>query len=143
MRRFIALLLVLFISVSFVACTTDLKDSTNTTKDPILQAQEKLVEAYNLYSEDMPKGWITLASDEMSITVEKQGTYAVSPSLFTSRNNGIKNINKHLGFSLALWDKMDATVETDGMLKQTSEEYTVSWRFVKNKGLVVIYEVNP
>lgn len=52
----------------------------------------------------------------------------------------VKDINKALGFSDSLWEKMGQTRALDGTLTDENDDFTVSWSYHPNKGMSVIYE---
>ncbi len=53
----------------------------------------------------------------------------------------VKEINKELGFSDALFEKMNTTNAIDGTQNDSNDKYTVSWSYSPSKGLEVLYEV--
>ena len=54
--------------------------------------------------------------------------------------NSIEKINKKLGFSDSVYQKMLQTRSLDGRLSEANKKYTVSWTYHPDNGLEVIYE---
>jgi len=54
--------------------------------------------------------------------------------------NKIKDVNKDLGFTDALYQKMITTRAIDGRQKDESSKAKVSWTYHPDKGLEVLYE---
>lgn len=53
---------------------------------------------------------------------------------------GIKFVNKELGFSYALYEKIANTTSMMGMRTESNEKFIVSWSYSSTNGLKVIYE---
>lgn len=53
---------------------------------------------------------------------------------------GIKYVNKELGFSDAVWQKMMQTTSLMGRQSDENEKYRVSWSYHPDHGLEVMYE---
>lgn len=57
-------------------------------------------------------------------------------------DDAIQAINKELGFSDSLWNKMCTTTSNDGRQTDSNDKVTVSWKYHPNRGLSVTYEIN-
>jgi len=54
----------------------------------------------------------------------------------------LKHINKELGFSPALYEKMTKTTEEMGVQTDSNEKFEVTWSYSSESGLYIIYERN-
>ena len=82
-------------------------------------------------------------------TISKDGKTMVLDTNPTDTENGdlkivytaIAEVNKKLGFSDAVLQKMSATRAIDGLLEETSGNITVSWMYHPDRGLEAIYSI--
>jgi hypothetical protein len=96
------------------------------------------------------EAWCTVASDGSYMKIDtnptnKDGddlTWSDYENLIVPANDMIKQINEDLGFSAALYEKMNTTTWSQGKQTESNEEYTVTWTYHPDKGLEVMYEVN-
>ncbi len=94
--------------------------------------------------------WCEIASDGSYIRIDTNPSdiddedfdYSYYQNTFTPANNAIEQINKDLGFSEALKNKMSNTSAMQGVQSDSNEKYKVSWSYHPDKGLEVIYELN-
>lgn len=139
MKKMISLVLSLVVCALLTACSVGASTKTLTLVE---QAKAKLADAYNTCCNGSDKTYASLASDNMSLTLDTKpndSNYSGETDAF----DAIQSINSYLGFSASLWEKMSLTRALDGMQTQSSEDYTVTWTYHPNNGLCVIYEVNP
>lgn len=142
MNKLISLITVFVLCISLVACGGSPAAEPPVTLNPTEQAKAKLVEAYNTCCEGSDKEYAVLTADNMSLTLDSKPY----DSYYSGQNDAfaaMQSINSYLGFSTSLWEKMSATRALDGMQTQSSRDYTVTWTYHPDKGLRVIYEVNP
>ena len=57
-------------------------------------------------------------------------------------DNMVEKINKDLGFSSALMEKMNTTTWSQGRQTDSNSKYRVTWTYHPDKGLEVMYEMN-
>ena len=60
---------------------------------------------------------------------------------FSEANDAIERVNKELGFSDALYEKMNTTTWSQGRQTDSNDKYTVTWTYHPDKGLEVMYEI--
>ena len=100
-----------------------------------------------MYGDLAGYSWCTIAADGSYMKIDnnpddtaiKDYTYT-EYQLSLAADEAIEKINKELGFSDALWEKMNTTTALYGMRTETNEKYTVSWAYHPDKGLEVMYE---
>lgn len=93
--------------------------------------------------------WCTIASDGSYMKIDtnpsnKDGddlTWTDYETLIIPANEKIEQINKELGFSDALYEKMNTTTWSMGKQTESNDDYTVSWTYHPDKGLEVMYEI--
>lgn len=93
--------------------------------------------------------WCTIASDGSYLKIDtnpnnKDGddlTWGDYESFVIPANDMIEQINKDLGFSEALYEKMNTTTWSQGKQTDSNENYTVTWTYHPDKGLEVMYEM--
>ena len=54
----------------------------------------------------------------------------------------LKHINKELGFTPALYEKMTKTTEEMGVQTDSNKKFEVTWSYSSESGLYIIYERN-
>lgn len=54
----------------------------------------------------------------------------------------IKTVNKELGFSDAVYEKMNTTTWSQGKQEEKNDMYKITWTYHPDKGLEVMYEFN-
>ena len=60
---------------------------------------------------------------------------------FTPANDAVDEVNRVLGFSEALSEKMNTTTWSQGKQYESNGKYDVSWTYHPDKGLEVMYEI--
>ena len=103
----------------------------------------------DLYPDLDAERWCTIASDGSYMKIDtnpnnKDGddfTWSDYESFVLPANEKIEQINKELGFSDALYEKMNSTTWSMGKQTDSNENYTVTWTYHPDKGLEVMYEL--
>lgn len=93
--------------------------------------------------------WCTIASDGSYLKIDTNPTNKDSDditwtdyeNLILPANEKIEQINKDLGFSSALYEKMNTTTWSMGKQTDSNDKYVVSWTYHPDKGLEVMYEI--
>lgn len=137
MKKILCMLLLLIFCFALVACGTQSTPSTNDTVTSSEEAKNKLSELYNSVD---GSSFLVLGYDGMSLTLD------TNPTDIPDFDGGAKLvalINSYLGLPSSLTTKMASTRALDGMQTQNCGEYTVTWNYHPDKGMKVIYEVNP
>ena len=94
--------------------------------------------------------WCTIASDGSYMKIDTNPTnedsdditWADYEAIVIPADEKIKEINNALGFSDALYEKMNTTTWSQGVQTESNEDYTVTWTYHPDKGLEVMYEIN-
>ena len=104
---------------------------------------------FNDMYEDLSKNsWCTIASDGSYLKIDSNPrnidsddlTWADYENYLLPANEAIERINKELGFSDALYAKMDSTTWSQGKQTESNNKYTVTWTYHPDMGLEVMYE---
>ena len=102
----------------------------------------------DMYSDMASKTWCTIAPDGSYMIIDSNPADWDSddyPSLaymyVTDADNAVKQINKDLGFSSAVIEKMRTTTWSQGRQVETNKNYKVTWTYHPDKGLEVMYEI--
>lgn len=102
-----------------------------------------------MYPELAGKTWCTIASDGSYMEID-DNPYDTDEDDLTSADyylymkpadDMIQQINKDLGFSEALYQKMCTTTWSQGKQTESNDKYTVTYTYHPNQGLEVMYEV--
>lgn len=96
------------------------------------------------------ESWCSIASDGSYMKIDTNPYNEDSDDLTWSdyenyvipANDMIEQINKDLGFSDALMEKMNSTTWSQGQQTDSNEKYKVTWTYHPDKGLEVMYELN-
>ncbi len=92
------------------------------------------------YTEYEGQDWFIVAEDGSYMEVDTN-PMDLDDTFVTEAFDAIKAINKDLGFSSSVENKMLHTSSMDGRQTEESKNATVSWTYHPNRGLEVIYEV--
>lgn len=84
--------------------------------------------------------WADIADDGTYLNID-DNPYDVDDYYNIDADNAIQAINKELGFSDSLWNKMCTTSSNDGKQTDSNDKVTVSWKYHPNRGLSVTYEI--
>ena len=100
-----------------------------------------------MYGDLTVNSWCTIASDGSYMKLDTNPTDKDSDDftytdyvLFSEANDAIERINKELGFSDALMEKMNTTTWSQGKQTDSNDKYIVTWTYHPDKGLEVLYE---
>lgn len=86
------------------------------------------------------KSWADVASDGTFLSID-DNPLDIDDFYSEEADDAIQAINKELGFSDSLWNKMCTTTANDGRQTDSNDKVTVSWKYHPNRGLSVTYEV--
>ena len=89
-----------------------------------------------IFSDYSLESWCTISKDGTSMTI-KTGYYSFDEEAYYA----VEDINKELGFSDALWERIGHTRMSDGTLTDENSKYKVSWSYTKTYGLKITYTV--
>lgn len=114
------------------------------------KAQESAAENSNVWVEDP---WCVISSDGSYVTFDTQPTCSFPDKgkswenhtlsfVLRSYYEKINSVNKELGFTDALIEKMRNTSWSMGRQTETNKKYTVSWTYHPDHGLEIMYEFN-
>ena len=100
---------------------------------------DKPVDFKKDFSEYEYEYWCNIADDNSYLKID------TNPSdrddfYYTEAADAIQDINRELGFSSALYQKMLETRALDGRQYDENDKVKVSWTYHPDKGLVVTYE---
>ena len=103
----------------------------------------------DMYSDLSSNSWCTIASDGSYMKIDTNPnnkdsddlTWSDYDSFVLPANDAIERINKELGFSDALMEKMNTTTWSQGKQSDSNDKYTVTWTYHPDKGLEVMYEI--
>jgi uncharacterized OB-fold protein len=103
----------------------------------------------DMYGDIAGETWCTIASDGSYMKLDtnpyneddEDFTWTDYENYFTPANDAIERINKELGFSDALYEKMNSTTWSQGKQEQSNDNYVVTWTYHPDKGLEVMYEL--
>lgn len=101
------------------------------------------------YGDISGETWCKIASDGSYIKIDTNPydedsddfTWKYYTNCYTPAIDAIERINKELGFSDALMEKMNTTTWIEGKQTDSNDKYTVTWTFHPDKGLEVMYEI--
>lgn len=101
-----------------------------------------------MYPDLAKNSWCTIASDGTWMRLDTNPTNMDSDDMtwtyynnvFTPCNDMIVQVNKDLGFSSAVYERMNSTTWSMGVQTATSGKYVVTWTYHPDKGLEVLYE---
>lgn len=101
------------------------------------------------YADISGERWCTIASDGSWMKLDTNPSDTDSDDLpwsyysdtFSPCNDMIEKVNSDLGFSSAVFAKMNETTWSQGRQTESNDKYTVSWTYHPDKGLEVMYEV--
>jgi len=144
MKKFLAVLLILVMALSIVACDGANSDTPpETTVNPVEEAKNKLQSAYDTCCTGNGKtSYARLGYDKMSLIIDTKPDDSYF-SYEDDATSAIVSVNVYLGLPSSLTEKMSSTRALDGTQTQNCGEYTVTWTYHPDNGLKVIYEVNP
>ena len=102
----------------------------------------------DMFSDMSSNSWCTIASDGSYMKLDTNPydkdsddfTYS-DYTTFSEANDAIERVNKELGFSDALYEKMNTTTVSQGRQTDSNDKYTVTWTYHPDKGLEVMYEI--
>lgn len=102
-----------------------------------------------MYSDIASESWCTIASDGSYMKLDTNPrdkdnddlTWSDYENFVIPANDAIERINKELGFSDALMEKMNTTTWSQGKQTDSNDKYTVTWTYHPDKGLEVLYEL--
>ena len=102
----------------------------------------------DMYSDLSSNSWCTIASDGSYMKIDTNPrdkdsddlTWSDYESFVIPANDAIERINKELGFSDVLMEKMNTTTWSQGKQSDSNDKYTVTWTYHPDKGLEVMYE---
>lgn len=102
----------------------------------------------DMYGDMASNSWCTIASDGSYMRLDTNPrdkdsddlTWSDYESYVLPANDAIERINKELGFSDALMEKMNTTTWSQGKQTDSNDKYTVTWTYHPDKGLEVMYE---
>lgn len=102
----------------------------------------------DMYGDIASKAWCTIPSDGSYLkldtnpydTDDDDFDWTYYQTYYTPASDAIKRINKELGFSDALMEKMNTTTWSQGRQTDSNEKYSVTWTYHPDKGLEVMYE---
>ena len=101
----------------------------------------------DMYGELEVNSWCTIAADGSYMKLDTNPKDKDSDDfvwtdyeLFLEADENIERINKELGFSDALYEKMGTTTWSQGRQTDSNSKYTVTWTYHPDKGLEVLYE---
>lgn len=103
----------------------------------------------DMYGDISGETWCTIASDGSYMKLDTNPrdkdsddlTWSDYESYVIPANDAIERINKELGFSDALMEKMNSTTWSQGKQTDSNDKYTVTWTYHPDKGLEVMYEI--
>lgn len=93
------------------------------------------------YSDIAGKSWCTIADDGSYMKIDTN-PYDLNDYFEADAYYELERINKDLGFSSAVLEKMGETTALDGRQTEESKKATVSWKYHPDNGLEVTYEWN-
>ena len=143
-KKIICLMLAVLAVYSLCACGGNSEPAEVPTENPVELAKAKLEEAYNTCCKGSKTEYAKLGYDGMSLTIDtnpndsKYSNYYEKDAIAA-----IQAINLYLGLPASLLEKMSSTRALDGTQTQNCGTYTATWNYHPDKGLKVIYEVNP
>ena len=137
MKKFLCLLLVIVMSIAFVACGEEPEP------DPAVQAETDLLVAYSVYcSGDGADEFARMGYDGKSVIIDTipddDGYFKYEDEAYSA----IISINSYIGIPSSVLEKMSNTRALDGMQSQRCGYYTVTWSYHPDSGMEVFYEVN-
>ena len=94
-----------------------------------------------MFGDIADKSWCYIASDGSYMTIDTN-PYDIEDYTEYEAYLMLDTINKDLGFSSALWNKMGETSAMDGRQTESNDNYTVSWKYHPDNGMDVTYERN-
>ena len=102
---------------------------------------------HDLYGDIEYKSWCTIAADGSYMKLDTNPTDKDSDDfvwtdyeVFLEADEAIERINKEMGFSDALYEKMGTTTWSQGRQTDSNKDYVVNWTYHPDKGLEVLYE---
>ncbi len=118
------------------------------TKTMVKKARMLSTHNFNeMYSDLAKNSWCTIAADGSYLKIDsnpkdKESKYFNSDdwAIMLEAWEKVEEINKELGFSDAVNEKMNGTTALQGKQTESNNEYTVSWTYHPDNGLEVIYE---
>ena len=96
----------------------------------------------DMYSDIEYKSWCEIASDGSWMEIDTN-PYDLDDEFEMEAVNKIKSINIELGFGSYVYEEMLDTRSIDGRQTASTEEYTVTWTYHPDRGLEVMYKINP
>ena len=143
-KKILCLMLAVLAVCSLCACGGNSKPAEVPTENPVELAKAKIEEAYNTCCKGSKTGYAKLGYDKMSLTIDTNPNDSkYSNSYEKDAIAAIQAINLYLGLPASLLEKMSSTRALDGTQTQNCGTYTATWNYHPDKGLKVIYEVNP
>ena len=96
------------------------------------------------FSDIKDKNWCTIAQDGSFMFIDTnpgdEENILLYMEDFQEAAEAIPSINSRLGFSEALFEKMQQTRAMDGRLEDENKRYKVSWTYHPDVGLEILYE---
>lgn len=92
------------------------------------------------------ESWCDIASDGSYMKLDTNpddvdsDSYKFDYDVFIAANEAIENVNKELGFSDSLNEKMNTTTWSQGKQTDENDKFKVTWTYHPDKGLEVMYE---
>ena len=123
---------------------------TATTKNKKMAACTIKVKTPNfidLYSDIKNESWCIISEDGNSMMLDTNPNnldkkyLVLYYDVYQEASKMIQNVNKELGFSDSVYQKMNHTTALQGRQTEENELYSVSWTYHPNNGLEVFYEV--
>lgn len=102
-----------------------------------------------MYPDLAKETWCTIGSDGTWMRLDTNPTnmdnddmtWTYYSTVFTPCNDMIEKVNLELGFSTAVYERMNSTTWSMGVQTASNDKYTISWTYHPDKGLEVMYEI--
>jgi len=76
----------------------------------------------------------------MVFDINPNASFYYKENMFEESLKALKHINKELGFSPALYEKMISTTSVMGAQMDSNKDFEVTWKYNTEDGLKIIYE---
>lgn len=130
MKKVCLLLAILIVVSCFTACGGQKTSQKIVFEELILEMKELYPYADSRWPED---------DSYMKLLWNPNGGGLERAQMLEDTIEGIKYVNKRLGFSEDLFDKMAETTEAMGTQTEKNSNYVVTWSFNSSRGLEVKY----
>lgn len=130
MKKVCLLLAILIVVSCFTACGGQKTSQKIVFEELILEMKELYPYADSRCPED---------DSYMKLLWNPNGGGLARAQMLEDTIEGIKYVNKRLGFSEDLFDKMAETTEAMGTQTEKNSNYVVTWSFNSSRGLEVKY----